>query len=75
MDRGEWMTVDEVASLFRVSIETVRRWIRSGELKALDLGGPRMGYRILRTDVDAFARPKYGAIKRAPADARDGRGE
>lgn len=70
MDRGEWMTVEEVASVFRVSVETVRRWIRSGELKVLDLGGPRMGYRILRTDIDAFARPRYGPAKRPATEGR-----
>jgi excisionase family DNA binding protein len=64
MDREEWMTVEEVAVLFKVSTETVRRWIRAGELKVLDLGGPRMGYRIMRSEVDAFARPRYGQAKR-----------
>jgi excisionase family DNA binding protein len=39
------LTAEEVARKLHVHIETVRRWIRSGELRAIDLGGPA-GYRI-----------------------------
>jgi excisionase family DNA binding protein len=67
MDREEWMTVEEVAELFRVSAETVRRWIRNGQLPVLDLGGPRMGYRIRRADVAAFAEDRYGPLGKANA--------
>ncbi len=30
---------DEVASYYRVSIQTVRRWIWEGKLKAIKVGG------------------------------------
>jgi excisionase family DNA binding protein len=63
MDRNEWMTVEEVAAYFRVSVETVRRWIRRNELPVLTLGGPRAGYRIRRTDVAAFAEARYGTLE------------
>jgi excisionase family DNA binding protein len=62
MDREEWMTVDEVAELFRVNAETVRRWIRAGDLPVLDLGGPKTGYRIRRSDVAAYAEARYGFL-------------
>jgi excisionase family DNA binding protein len=62
LDQAEWMTVDEVAEHFRVSVETVRRWIRAGELPVLDLGGPKMGYRIRRTDLALFAEQRYGPL-------------
>lgn len=62
MDRDEWMTVEEVATLFRVNPETVRRWIRAGDLAVLDLGGPRAGYRIRRSDLAAFAEARYGPV-------------
>ena len=65
----EWLTVDEVAALFRVNIETVRRWIRAGELPVLDLGGPRVGYRIRRTDLDAFIAKRYGQAGKETAAA------
>jgi len=60
MDRDEWMTVEEVADLFRVNAETVRRWIRADELPVLDLGGPKTGYRIRRSDLETFAEARYG---------------
>ena len=44
-------TVEEVAGELRVHPETVRQWIRSGELDAFDTG---RGYRISRTDLDDF---------------------
>jgi excisionase family DNA binding protein len=65
--RTEWMTVQEVADLFRVNEETVRRWIRSGELPVLDLGGPRAGYRIRREDLDRFTQQRYGPTGKAAA--------
>jgi excisionase family DNA binding protein len=33
------MTKDEVAKLFRVDAGTVMRWVSSGELKAVRVGG------------------------------------
>jgi len=57
----EWLTVEEVAETFRVNIETVRRWIRAGDLPALTLGGPRSGYRIKRADLDTFIASRYGS--------------
>lgn len=45
------LTVEEVAEELRVHPETVRQWIRRGELDAFDTG---RGYRISRTDLDDF---------------------
>ncbi len=59
---GEWLTVQDVAELFKVNEETVRRWIRGGELAVLDLGGPRAGYRIRRDELDRFIRERYGPV-------------
>ncbi len=44
-------TVEEVANQLRVNPRTVRSWIASGELIALDVGRE---YRITQTDLDAF---------------------
>ncbi len=52
MRQGEWFTVDEVAERLKVNPVTVRGWIRSGELKAVQLG--RAGYRIIEADLQAF---------------------
>jgi excisionase family DNA binding protein len=52
--RDELLTVDEVTRILKVHEETVRRWIRSGELPALLLGSARGGYRVRQTDLDRF---------------------
>ena len=59
---GEWLTVQDVAELFKVNEETVRRWIRGGELAVLNLGGGRAGYRIRRDELDRFIRERYGPV-------------
>ena len=53
-NEGSWYTVDEVAEFLQVTDETVRRWIRQGDLPALNLGGPRAGYRVYPTDLERF---------------------
>ena len=45
------LTVKEVAEELRVSERLVTKWITKGELPAIDLG---KGYRIYRSDLDAF---------------------
>jgi excisionase family DNA binding protein len=44
-------TVEEVAKRLRVNARTVRSWIASGELIALDVGRE---YRIAQSDLDTF---------------------
>ena len=50
----QWLTIPEVAAALQVSLETVRRWIRSGDLSAVLLGGTRTGYRIHSSDLQRF---------------------
>ncbi len=47
------MTCDEVAELLRVHVISVRRWSRSGKLKAYKVGG-RGDWRYWHQDVLAF---------------------
>ncbi len=47
----EMLTTSEVAKELRVNVKTVRNWILSGELVALDIGGE---YRIPRSNFDRF---------------------
>ena len=61
-DQGRWLTVEQVAALFQITPETVRRWIRAGELPVLDIGGPKAGYRIKRSDLDTFIAGRYGPL-------------
>jgi excisionase family DNA binding protein len=51
MSQTEPLTVEEVAAELRVHPETVRNWIRTGELDALDIGRE---YRIYRADLNDF---------------------
>ena len=64
---GEWLTVEEVAALLKISKETVRQWVRGGELPVLDLGGPRGGYRIRQSDLGRFIQPRYGPVSKLAA--------
>lgn len=52
----EFMTVHEVASNLRVDDTTVRRWVKTGALKAITLPhrGSRNSYRIPKSSYDAL---------------------
>ena len=58
-----WLTVAEICERLRVHEETVRRWLRSGQLRGRAFGG-RTGYRVLESDLDAFLKqgPSEGKI-------------
>ena len=52
MPQGEdWLTTEEIARDLKVNVKTVRNWINSGELAAIDVGGE---YRIYRRDYEDF---------------------
>lgn len=51
MSSDRYQTVKEVADLLKVSEVTVRRWIKDGELRAIDVG---KGWRVGSDDLDAF---------------------
>ncbi len=67
MNQEEWLTVDEAAQQLRVTDETVRRWIRRGELHVLNVGGKRPDYRIRRDALDEFISNRYGPAGKAAA--------
>jgi excisionase family DNA binding protein len=51
----QFLTVAEVATMYRVHINTVRNWIADGRLKALKL--PSGIYRITRKEAERVAQP------------------
>ena len=53
MSDDKLLTVEQVADRLQVHSETVRRWLRSGELEGMDLGH-RVGYRIRESDLERF---------------------
>ena len=60
--KDDWLTTEQVAELLQLSVETVRRWIREGDLPVLDLPGRRGGYRVSRTDLDKYIESRYGPV-------------
>jgi len=48
------LTVRDVAQRARVSEKTVRRWLREGKLHGRMLGGTKIGYRVLESDLQRF---------------------
>lgn len=71
MVAGQWLTAQDVAELLQVRIETVRRWVRRGDLPVLELGGPRSVYRIRPDDLDRFVWQRYRALNETSPDAQD----
>lgn len=71
MVAGQWLTVQDVAELLQVRIETVRRWVRRGELPVLELGGPRSVYRIRPDDLDHFVWQRYRSLNETSSNVRD----
>src|SRR5215470_11921695 len=61
----EPLTVDEVAKQLRVSPETVRAWIRSGELDAIDVGK----YLIYPSALEDFKERRRTGRKRDKQDS------
>ena len=51
------LTVEDVATRLSVHPDTVRRWIKSGELRAINLG-VRAGYRIPKSALDEFLKQR-----------------
>jgi excisionase family DNA binding protein len=54
----ELLTVDQVADYLQVHKETVRKWLRSGELEGINLGGPA-GWRVRKVEVERFVQSKF----------------
>ncbi len=51
------LTVEQVASEFQLTSQTIRNWIRSGALSAVKIGHV---YRVRRADVDEMLRRHQG---------------
>ena len=69
----ELLTVLQIAERLRVSEETVRSWLRAGELRGANLGG-RAGWRVRASEVEHLlsARTPIREKNRRERDASDG---
>lgn len=52
-EQAQWLTVAQIAERMQVSTETVRRWLRAGDLVGMNLGG-KGGYRVREEELAAF---------------------
>lgn len=50
--KNKYMTLKEAAFIAGVSVQTIRRWIKSGKISALQPHGPDGHWWVLRSDVD-----------------------
>ena len=53
MPEERWYTVEEIVDLLKVHEQTVRRWIKEGQLPAVILGR-KAGYRIRASELEGF---------------------
>lgn len=60
-DEERTLTVEDIASILDVHPVTVRRWVRSGELKATRI----RGYRVNPVDLSAFLKQRGIPMKRS----------
>ena len=58
--KADFLSVREVAALFRINPKTVRRWIASGTLPATRLG---RDWRIARSDLKALAAARGNRVQ------------
>ena len=61
---GEFLTVEELATMVDMHPRTIRRYLRSGQLKASKLGGE---WRIRKEDVQAFMGSEVAQTMRTEA--------
>ena len=68
-----WLSVPDVAREFGVSQDTIRGWIASGALAAMNTGnGGRARWRVRREDLDRFVSDRMvgGEKKSTPSRRR-----
>jgi excisionase family DNA binding protein len=53
MDEEKVLTVNQVAARLQVNVQTVRRWLREGDLVGIPFGG-RSGWRVSETELQGF---------------------
>ncbi len=69
MPEGVAMTIERVARRLRVSDDTVRRWIHSGELPAVNLGGDAQGadWRVFSDHLESFISKRFPESEKGSA--------
>lgn len=64
---AKYLQLSEVAEALAVSVDTVRAWIKKGELKATDVsltrGSQKPRLRVLKEDLDTFLTLRMVAVE------------
>jgi excisionase family DNA binding protein len=60
MAEAQFLTVAQVCERLQVTPNAVRRWLTSGQLGGVRLGGKRTGWRISEDDLQAFIAMRRG---------------
>lgn len=60
MPQDRYQTVQELAGRLEVAKATVRQWIKSGELRAINIG---KGWRIANADLEHFLKVRETASR------------
>jgi excisionase family DNA binding protein len=63
MPQDRYQTVQDIADRLDVAEATVRQWIKSGALRAIDIG---KGWRISDTDLAQFLKTRETAPRQQP---------
>jgi excisionase family DNA binding protein len=71
MPQDRYQTVQEVAARLEVAEATVRQWIKSGALRAIDIG---KGWRISDTDLEHSLKARETAPRRQEDRSKTYRG-
>lgn len=58
MPHDRYQTVQELAERLEVAEATVRQWIKSGKLRAIDIG---KGWRVADSDLERFLKARETA--------------
>ena len=64
LDQDEFVTVSEAAKALRVSVPTIKRWLKDGRIPAYHLGHRYI--RIRRTDLTRVFTPMREEVSRVP---------
>ena len=71
MPKDGYQTVQELAERLEVAEATVRRWVKSGDLRAIRIG---KGWRIADTDLARFLKARETAPRDQAVDTSVGPG-
>jgi excisionase family DNA binding protein len=56
-----WFTTKQIAELLQVSDATVWRWLKSGQMRGINLSG-KSGWRVRKSEVNAFIEAREGKV-------------